>query len=116
MSSENMQSEACVVYVTCSTLREAETIAETIVTERLAACVNVIGNENTMRSFYVWEDTLQKESEILLMIKTAPMRLPQLQTRIQELHSYSVPEFIALPIVFGGQSYIEWIKNSVSQT
>jgi periplasmic divalent cation tolerance protein len=114
MSTESMENQACVVFVTCGTSEEAEMIAETIVKERLAACVNVIGHEHPIRSFYVWKGELQKENEILLVIKTTPTRLPQLETRIQELHRYTVPEFIALPLLFGGQSYIQWIKNSVS--
>ena len=113
MPLEIMKSEACVVLVTCSTQNEAETIAAKIVTERLAACVNVLGGSNSIKSFYIWEEKLQKETEIMLFIKTTPPLLPRLETRIRELHSYTVPEFIALPIVFGGQSYLEWIKNNV---
>jgi periplasmic divalent cation tolerance protein len=113
MALEIMKNEACVVLVTCGTQNEAESIAEKIVTERLAACVNVLGEGNLIKSFYIWEGKLQKETEILLLIKTTPTLLPRLETRIRELHSYTVPEFIALPIVFGGQSYLEWIKNKV---
>jgi periplasmic divalent cation tolerance protein len=116
MSTETMENQACVVLVTCGTPEEAEMIAETIVIERLAACVNVIGREQPIRSFYMWEGKLQKENEILLVIKTTPSELPQLERRIQELHSYTVPEFIALPLLFGGQSYIEWIKDNVTQS
>jgi len=57
---------ACVVLVTCGNVEEAETIAKTIVTERLAACVNVVGRSEGMQSFFIWDNLLQKESEILL--------------------------------------------------
>lgn len=113
MSAEIMRNEACVVIVTCGTKTEAETIAEKIVTERLAACVNVLGDGTSVKSFYIWEGKLQKETEIILFIKTTPDLLSRLEKRIKELHSYTVPEFIALPIVFGGQSYLRWIKENV---
>jgi len=104
---------ACVVLVTCGNVEEAETIAKTIVTERLAACVNVVGHSGGIHSFFIWDDMLQKENEILLLIKTMPEQLSQLKKRIQELHGYTVPEFIVLPVIFGGQSYMQWIQDSV---
>lgn len=112
---KNMESDACLVMVTCPNRAEAEQISKTIVTERLAACVNVVGDKSGIRSFYIWENQLQQESEILLLIKTQASQLPQLEKRIQELHSYTVPEFVVLPFIFGGQSYLQWIKNSVDQ-
>jgi periplasmic divalent cation tolerance protein len=115
MIAETQKLLACVVLVTCGNVEEAETIAKTIVTERLAACVNVVGRSEGMQSFFIWDNLLQKENEILLIIKTMPERLPQLENRIHELHSYSVPEFIVLPVILGGQSYMQWIRDSVSQ-
>ncbi len=113
VSKQDWKTEACIALVTCGNKDEAERIASHIVNERLAACVNVIGSNDTLTSFYRWEDKLQKEPEILLMIKTTQRGLPQLEARIQALHSYSVPEFIVLPVVFGGQSYLRWIADNV---
>ena len=110
MSLESMKNEACTVLVTCGDQAEAEKIAATIVKERLAACTNLVPG---IQSFYMWEEEFQTETEILLIIKTTPETLPKLENRVRELHSYAVPEFLALPVTFGGQSYIEWIKNNV---
>lgn len=103
--------DACVVMVTCGQREEAETIARSIVTEKLAACVNLVGGNIPIRSFYEWEGKLQEENEILLIIKTRFPLLNQLENRIRELHSYSVFEFIALPIQAGGENYLTWITG-----
>jgi periplasmic divalent cation tolerance protein len=109
-----MQCEACVVLVTCGSQAEAAVIAERIVIERLAACVNMIAGGSPVRSFYIWEDSLQQDEEWLLLIKTMPARLASLKKRIRELHSYTVPEFIALPILSGSEEYLDWLRQRVS--
>jgi periplasmic divalent cation tolerance protein len=109
MPLDDTMPNACVIFVTCGTQEEAERIAETIVNERLAACVNLIGAENPVKSFYIWEGQLQKDSEILLVIKTQSAKLSVLGERIRELHNYSIPEFIALPIVAGSKAYLDWL-------
>lgn len=106
-------SKACVVLVTCSSTEEAEKIAKIVVTEQLVACVNIIGEKNSLRSLHIWENSLQNEAEQLLVMKTFISKLPALETRIKELHSYSVPEFIALPIVYASQNYIQWMTQSI---
>ena len=109
-----MQDSVCVVLVTCGSRENAEAIAEKIVVERLAACVNLFGDEgNPIRSFYVWEGALQREQEYLLMIKTRVSRLSGLERRIRELHSYEMPEFIALPVMSGSEQYLEWVRQNV---
>lgn len=100
---------SCVVLVTCGSPDEADRIAEAVVSERLAACANVVGHGNAIKSFYMWDGQLQKETELLLIIKTQSDKLPQLGERIRELHSYSVPEFIALPITAGSKAYLDWL-------
>ncbi len=105
--------DACIVLVTCSQAKEAEAIAEAIVTERLAACVNVVGAQSPVQSFYIWEEKLQKDSEILLIIKTVNAQLNALEARILALHSYTTPEFIVLPIRGGSADYLSWLANSV---
>jgi periplasmic divalent cation tolerance protein len=109
MAPDDNATAACIVLVTCGSPEEADRIAETIVSERLAACVNVVGQGAPIRSFYLWDGQLQKEAEILLVIKTQSAKLPKLGERIRELHSYSVPEFIALPITAGSKAYLDWI-------
>lgn len=106
-------SDACMVLVTCSQQKEAEAIAQTIVTERLAACVNVVGAQSPVKSFYIWEGKLQQDNEILLIIKTTPMQLTALEARVRSIHSYTTPEFIALPIQSGSADYLGWLTSSV---
>lgn len=101
--------DACLVLVTCGNLGEAETIARSIVTEKLAACVNLIGGKSPVRSFYVWEEKLQEEDEVLLIVKTRPLLLERLEDRVRELHSYEVFEFLTLSIQTGSSNYVNWL-------
>lgn len=112
MASDDNITPACVVLVTCGSPDEADRIAETVVRERLAACVNVVGHGSPIHSFYMWDGQFQKEMELLLIIKTQSDKLAQLGERIRELHSYSVPEFIALPITAGSKAYLDWLAGN----
>ena len=103
-------SDKIIVFVTCESREQAETIAQTVVTEKLAACVNVLPG---IRSCYVWEGKLNWSDEILLMIKTTRARFDQLQDRIKALHSYSVPEIVGVTIDAASALYAEWIESSV---
>lgn len=86
-------------------------IARQVVSERLAACVNVI--ESRVNSVYRWKGKVKHAREVLLIIKTARRRLPKLRAEIERLHSYDVPEFIALPIVAGSPYYLRWLQESL---
>jgi periplasmic divalent cation tolerance protein len=99
-----------IVFVTCETREQAETIARTVVSEKLAACVNVLPG---IRSCYVWEKKLTWSDELLLLIKTTRGRFDQLQDRIKALHSYSVPEIVGVTIDAAFQRYADWIESSV---
>ena len=101
--------ESLVVFVTCGSEEEALKIAHALVEERVAACVNLV---SPIRSIYRWEGKVCDENEWLLMIKTQMARFDDLETRVIALHSYSVPEIIALPIVKGYSSYLNWLKGS----
>lgn len=96
-----------VVLVTCGTRREAARIARAVVTAKLAACVNVL--DTPVRSTYRWKGKVEQAREFLLLIKTSRRRLPALQAEVARLHSYDVPEFIALPIVAGSPAYLAWL-------
>jgi len=98
-----------IVFVTCESEEQANTIAETMVTERLAACVNVLPR---IRSYYVWEQKLTWSDEVLLLIKTTRGRFDQLQERIKTLHSYSLPEIVSVTIDDAFDKYIAWIDES----
>lgn len=98
----------CVVFVTCGSSAEARKISQALVKERLAACVNILPGVN---SFFFWEGKLSREKEFLLMIKTQAKLFTKLATRVKQLHSYQVPEIIALPVLAGEKNYINWLKK-----
>lgn len=99
-----------IVFVTCETRAEAEGIAQTVVNEKLAACVNVLPG---IRSCYVWEKKLTWSDEVLLLIKTTRGRFDQLQDRVKSLHSYAVPEIVGMTIDQAFDRYADWIESSV---
>ena len=97
-----------VVLTTTPNTEEAETLARKIVEEKLAACVQVLPE---IKSFYFWENEVQKESEHLLLIKTHPAKFEELEKFIKANHSYSVPEIVALQSSAVSESYLDWIKD-----
>jgi len=101
-----------VVLVTCRSVKEAERIALRLVQARLAACGNIL--RSPVRSIYRWKDKIESAREVLLVIKTSRRRFPELQAEIKHLHSYEVPEIIALPIAVGSPSYLSWLAESVA--
>jgi len=98
-----------VVLVTAGSQQEAEAIATSLVKSQLAACVNIV----PIHSSYMWQGELHQEQEWQLLIKTDLSQFQTLETKIRELHSYEVPEIIALPIVSGSQPYLQWISEQV---
>lgn len=100
-----------VVLVTCSTASEAQRIARAVVKVRLAACVNIL--PGAVQSIYRWKGKVESARERLLLIKTSRERLAKLQAAVERLHSYDVPEFIAIPIAAGSPAYLSWIEESV---
>ena len=100
-----------VVLVTCGSRAEAQRIGREIVSRRLAACANLL--EIPVQSVYRWKGKVEKAREFLLLIKTSMRRLPALQAEVQRLHSYDVPEFIALPIVAASPKYLRWLAESL---
>ena len=99
-----------VVLITTPTRDEAAQLAKSLVEERLAACVNIVPG---IQSFFHWEGQLQEEAENLLVVKTERSRYPALEARVKALHSYSVPEILALPVERGSPSYIQWVRQHV---
>ncbi len=101
-----------VVYVTVPSAIEGEKLASLLVAERLAACVNRVG---PVQSTYWWQGRVEREEEHLLIIKTREDLFDRLKTRVQELHSYTVPEVIALPILKGSESYLHWMEEELAK-
>lgn len=102
-----------VVLVTCGSAEEAVRIAQALVEQRLAACVNVL--TAPVHSIYRWKGTVESSEETLLVIKTSRRRLAALEAAVRKLHSYDVPECIALPIVAGSKAYLDWISECLGE-
>jgi periplasmic divalent cation tolerance protein len=103
------ENEPLIVLITAGSVQDAEYLAETLVRERLAACVNVLPG---VVSIYRWQGAVQRDSEALMVVKTQRPLLAQLIGRVQALHSYDVPEIVALPIVAGSEPYLRWLKEA----
>lgn len=101
-----------VVLVTVPSREEGERIAEIVVGEGLAACVNIVG---PIRSIYRWEGAVCRDDESLLIIKTTQARYPALEARVLAVHPYETPEVIALPIVAGAEAYLRWLNAGVAR-
>jgi periplasmic divalent cation tolerance protein len=100
-----------VVLVTCGSAREAKKIARAVVAKRLAACANIYAGD--VESVYRWKGKVESAREVLMVIKSSRKRFPALEQEIRKLHSYEVPEIIALSIARGSRGYLEWIAESV---
>ncbi len=100
--------ENIVVFITASNEEEAAKIARALVEARLAGCVNMLKG---IRSIYSWQGKVEDESEVLMIAKTRRDLFEALLEKVKELHSYSVPEIIAFPIVEGSADYLNWLKE-----
>ena len=99
-----------VVFITAGSPEEAHKVAEALLKQRIAACVNIVPE---ILSFFWWEGHLDSEKETLLLVKTKASLLGDIVGLVKEVHSYDVPEIIALPIAGGNQDYLEWIGKEV---
>jgi periplasmic divalent cation tolerance protein len=108
---KNNAMDALFVYVTCQDRAEAKMIAEAVVGERLAACANLLDG---MESIYWWEGQLESGKECVLIFKSRSELLEALTARVKELHSYSVPCVVALPIVGGNPDYLAWLLRETN--
>ena len=105
-----MSDEAQVILCTVPDTDTAGTIAAALVNEQLAACVNIVPG---ITSVYRWKGKVEQDSECLLLIKSTLARWNALESRIQSLHPYELPEIIAVPIAAGQQNYLQWITDSL---
>lgn len=105
-------SEFLVVFITAAPGEEAQRLAQALVREKLAACVNRIpGVEST----YVWEGRIERDAEDLLIVKTRADLFDRLKARVEALHGYDVPEVIALPVTNGSDGYLGWMGACLSE-
>ena len=99
-----------VVLNTCATEADAERLARALIDVRLAACVSVLPG---VRSFYHWQGALETTSECMLLIKTSRALFPALKIEVEKLHTYAVPELLALPVVAGAENYLNWLNSGL---
>jgi periplasmic divalent cation tolerance protein len=103
--------DSIVVYITTSGEEEAAKIAQVLVEERLAGCVNIVRD---VRSIYKWQEKIEDDKEFLMIVKTRKELFNLLKKRVKEIHSYTVPEIIAIPIIDGSEDYMNWLKEVTS--
>jgi periplasmic divalent cation tolerance protein len=101
------------VLSTAGSDQEASKIAQGLVERRLAACVNIVPN---VRSIYRWQGKIEESPEYLLIIKTEEGRFTALRAALEEMHSYELPECIAVPISHGSERYLDWIAESTQSS
>jgi len=106
-----MMSDARVVLTTAGNREEAEKIANALVESEAAACVNIVG---PITSIYRWQGKVENAAEFLLVVKTWGSAYERVEEMIRELHSYEVPECIALRVEKGSEQYLDWMEESVS--
>jgi periplasmic divalent cation tolerance protein len=108
-----MENDCVLVWTTIGKTADGRGMASILVTERLAACVNVLP---LMDSVYRWEGHVSRDGERQLLIKTSQLRLAELWEHVRKLHPYDMPEFIVLPIVDGHDAYLRWVGESTRTT
>ena len=104
--------EYIVVFITVPNLEVGEKIGNTLVEEKLAACVNITSE---IKSVYFWKGKIEEDKEYLLIIKTRKDKFESLERRVKEIHPYEVPEIIAVPIVLGSKDYLDWIDETLER-
>ena len=99
-----------VVFLTAANGEEATRLADLLIGAHLAACVQILPE---MESVYRWQGQIERQSEILLIVKTTRGKFAELETEVRALHSYETPEIVAIPIVTGSQPYLDWLSESL---
>ncbi|MCX7725628.1 MAG: divalent-cation tolerance protein CutA [Chitinispirillaceae bacterium] len=99
------------LYITTKDTTEAEAIGKKLIEEHLAACVNIF---DKIKSIYRWEGKICEDNEAVLIVKSREDLLSKIVKRVKELHSYSCPCIIALPVIGGNEDFLNWIKKETS--
>lgn len=110
--SKDGMTDKIVVLITCGSTKEARKIGRALVEGRHAACANIL--QSPVQSIYRWKGKIESAREFLVLLKTSRSRFSALEREVRRLHSYDVPEIIALPIQEGSRSYLKWILESVA--
>lgn len=103
--------EFIVILITASSMEEGEKIASSLVEHHMVACVNIVPS---VKSVFFWEGKTARESEVLLIVKSRKVLLSKIVDLVKKIHSYKVPEIIALPVIGGSEEYLKWVEESTS--
>lgn len=106
---ENQSSEPIVVLITTPNAEEATRIADLLVSKKLAACVQLLSG---MQSIYVWKGEIQRDTEVLMLVKTVRANFAELDREVRAVHSYETPEIIAFSVVESSAAYLKWLMSS----
>ena len=98
------------IFITAPSKKEAKCIISELIKKRLIACGNVLGG---VSSTFIWKERVERAKEVLLIMKTKKSLFERVAVEIEKLHSYDVPEIIAIPIIGGNKKYLEWIDENV---
>ena len=104
--------QAIVVFMTAANREEARRLAEMLVDRRLAACVQIMPE---MESVYRWQGKIERQTEVLLLAKTVSAKFVELEAEVRRVHSYETPEIVAFPLTAGSRPYLEWLNASVAE-
>jgi periplasmic divalent cation tolerance protein len=96
------------IYITTGSMDEAKTIGKELVSSRLAACVNIIDNMNSM---YWWDGEIQDDREVIIIAKTRESIVPKLIEKVKSIHSYECPCIVSLPISDGNEAFLQWVAK-----
>jgi len=107
-----MTEQVILALSTCPDEATAQTIAQALVSDGLAACVNQVGG---LRSTYVWQGELRDDIEVLLIAKTTTNRLGELEARLKALHPYELPELLTVAVTGGNERYLDWVRKGVAK-
>ncbi|MHB8483547.1 MAG: divalent-cation tolerance protein CutA [Nitrospiria bacterium] len=99
-----------VVLITCPSLEEAQKITRSLVSEKLMACGNIVPG---IQSIFFWQGKMSEENEVLIIGKSKRSAFPFIVEKVKSLHSYTIPEIIALPLIEGSSDYLQWIDDTV---
>ncbi len=100
--------EFVTILVTTASVAEAERIAGELLAAKLIACANIVGG---ISSLFSWAGAVQKESEVLIIIKSRQAHFNEIEQKVRQLHSYEVPEILAIPILTGSEPYLQWLRD-----
>ena len=107
---DDMKTNFIIVLVTCGSKVEAEKIIDVLLAKKLIACANMISG---VGSKFWWKGKIDKAKEVLVTLKTRREHFRRIEKEVKRIHSYEVPEIVAIPIIAGSKNYLQWIESNI---